>query len=416
MFPPCPRQITHVHRVVGDPRTLLFHIFKYLYVHTSTRSRMTKARFLFSFLFLACCTSTIAQPVALDAAIRAVMEKHQAVGTAAVVVKGGQLVYAQTFGHKSLEEDAVLGLTDLFRIASVSKSFTATAFMQLVEQERVSLDDDIGDLIGFPVRNPHFPDAKITLEMILSHTSSISDKNGYFTLDAIRPGTENDDWKTSYNDYAPGTRYQYCNLNYNMAGAILERLTGENFDNYIRQRILAPLHLDGGFRVDCLDPSRFATLYAHDDGKFVPQPAAYHPRTAELETYVLAESTPVLSPTGGMKISAIDLARYLTMHMNYGRAGNSRILQETSAIRMQTPVLESSTYGLGLLQDGNMIPGVTLVGHTGSAYGLYSNMFFAPQEKFGFVVITNGCQAVYEDGTLTFSKEMLQLLYDYFIR
>lgn len=376
---------------------------------------MKKAHLLFSFLFLACCARAVAQP-ALDAHIRSVMEKHQAIGAAVVVVKDGQPMYAQAFGHKNLEEQTALGLTDLFRIASISKSFTATAFMQLVEQGRVSLDDDVGDLIGFPVRNPHFPAERITLEMILSHTSSISDKNGYFTLDAIRPDADSDDWKNSYNDYAPGTRYQYCNLNYNMAGAILERLTGKNFDDYIRQHILAPLHLAGGYRVDRLDSSLFATLYAQDDGEFVPQPAAYHPRAAELEAYVLGESTPVFSPTGGMKISAIDLARYLTMHMNYGRFGNSRILQEASAKRMQTPVLASSAYGLGLLHNDSMIPGVTLVGHTGSAYGLYSNMFFDPQEQFGFVVITNGCHAVHENGTLTFSKEMLQVLYDYFIR
>lgn len=377
---------------------------------------MKKAVFLLNVLLVACCTLAVAQPVAIDAQIREVMDKHQAIGTAVVVIKNGQPIYAQSFGYKNLEQKTPLGLTDVFRIASISKSFTATALMQLVEQGRITLQDDIGDLVGFPVRNPQFPDTKITLEMVLSHTSSISDKNGYFTLDAIRPQAENNDWQQSYNDYAPGTRYQYCNLNYNMAGAILERLTGENFDDYIRKHILAPLHLYGGYRVDRLDASQFATLYAHANGAFVPQPTAYHPRAAELENYVLGESTPVFSPTGGLKISAIDLARYLVMHMNYGQAHGVRILQESSAQKMQTPVLESSKYGLGLLQNDRLISGLNLVGHTGSAYGLYSNMFFDPQEKFGFVVITNGCYAVHEGGTLTFSKEMLTVLYNYFIR
>ncbi len=377
---------------------------------------MRKVIFFVGFFLAAYFATAEAQQTAIDSKIREVMDRHRAIGIAVVVIKDGQPIYAQSFGYKNLEEKKPLGLTDLFRIASISKSFTATALMQLVEQGQISLQDDIGELVGFRVRNPHFPDTKITLEMVLSHTSSISDKNGYFTLSAIRPDAENKDWAKSYNDYSPGTRYQYCNLNYNMAGAVLERLTGENFDDYIRENILAPLHLYGGYRVDRLDSSQFATLYAQVDGAFAPQPAAYHPRTTELENYVLGESTPVFSPTGGMKISAIDLARYLMMHMHGGQAHGVRILQESSAKIMQTPVLESAKYGLGLLQHDNLLPGVTLVGHTGSAYGLYSNLFFDPQEKFGFVVITNGCHAVHEDGTLTFSKEMLNVLHDYFIR
>lgn len=296
---------------------------------------------------------------------------------------------------KNIENGNILGINDLFRIASISKSFTATAYMQLVEQGKISLDDDFGDLIGFPVRNPKFPDKKITLEMILSHTSSIGDQNGYFNLSSIRPG-DDDQWMKSYNDYAPGEQYEYCNLNYNMAGAALERLTGENFDDYIRKNVLQPLRLDAGYRVDALNNQLFASLYDLKDGNFVEQPSAYSPRTKELESYVIGESAPLFSPTGGLKISAIDLAQYMIMHINYGTSYGVRLLEEESAKKMQTPVLQSSKYGLGLLQRDSLIPGLTLVGHTGSAYGLYSNMFFDPQQQFGFVVITNGCKVTYD--------------------
>lgn len=373
---------------------------------------MKKTRTLL-FLFLT-IVAVASQAQSIDVQIQEVMDKHHAVGATVVVVKGGQPIYAQSFGYKNWENKTPLGLNSLFRIASISKSFTVTALMQLVEQGKLSLTDDMGDLMGFPVRNPKFPDKKITLEMALSHTSSISDKNGYFHFSAIEP-TDDGMWKNSYNDYAPGEQYQYCNLNFNMAGAILERITGQNFDDYIRENILRPLNLYGGYRVDALNDQLFATIYTRENSTFVPQPAAYSPRTSDLEDYILGRSTPILSPTGGLKISAFDLAQYMLLHMNHGVSNGIRLIEEESSKRMQTPVLASAKYGLGLLQNDTMIPGLMLTGHTGSAHGLFSNMFFEPNEKFGFVVITNGCHAVHENGTLTFSKDMINLLYRTFI-
>jgi len=85
---------------------------------------------------------------------------------------------------------------------------------------------------------------------------------------------------------------------------------------------------------------------------------------------------------------------------------------------MQTPLSTKENYGLALLKTKDLIANQTMVGHTGSAYGLYSNMFFEPKEKFGFIVITNGCIPTYvEEGeTLKFSKEMINLLYENFIK
>lgn len=375
---------------------------------------MKKLLLLLSLLFINHYITLFAQAQSIDVQIQQVMEKHQAIGATVVVVKQGQPIYAQSFGKKNIENNTPLGLNDLFRIASISKSFTATAFMQLVDQGKVSLDDDFSDLIGFSVRNPKFPDQKITLKMVLSHTSSIGDQNGYFTLNSIRP-TDDDKWMQSYNDYAPGEKYEYCNLNYNMAGAALERLTGENFNDYIQKNILQPLRLYGGYRVDALNDQLFVSLYDLKDGVFTEQPSAYSTRSKELETYTVGESTPLFSPTGGLKISAIDLAQYMLMHMNYGTSYGTRLLLEESAVKMQTPAITSSKYGLGLLQRDSLIPGVTLVGHTGSAYGLYSNMFFDPQQQYGFVVITNGCKVTYEEGDISFSKDMLNLLHQHFI-
>src|SRR5690606_22048078 len=199
--------------------------------------------------------------------IQTIIDEFDAAGVAIAVIKDQDMIYSNTFGYRNLQTKEPLELNDIFRIASISKSFSSTAIMQLVEQGKLSLDDDFSDLVGFKVRNPKFPNTKITLEMVLSHRSSLNDSNGYFTFDVLDT-TKNKNWKASYNDYEPGKGYEYCNLNFNMIGAVLERVTGQRFDNYIKKQILTPLHLDAGYTIDSLDQSRIAKLYEKDQGVF----------------------------------------------------------------------------------------------------------------------------------------------------
>ena len=366
---------------------------------------------------LSCTTSVFAQNEKAETDLREIMKKLDVLCLSVAVVKKGDIIYTNSFGLKNNETKAPLSDTDIFRIASISKSFSATSIMQLMEAGKLSLDDDFSDLVGFKIRNPKFPDKVITLRMILSHTSSINDSQGYFTLDAINPA-KNPDWAKCYSDYAPGKGYRYCNLNYNMVGTVIEKLSGERFDNYVKNHILNPLGLYGGYNVDSLDASRFATLHEYDANTktFKPSPAAYNPRREEISNYVMGYTTPIFSPTGGMKISATDLAKYMSMHMNMGKYKGKRIMSKKSAKLMQTKVAEEEGYALALTNLNDLIPGKMMVGHTGSAYGLYSAMFFHPKEKFGIVVITNGCNPTYTKGINDVLRAGVNSLYDNFIK
>lgn len=357
-----------------------------------------------------------AQPEKAEAAIRTIMEETKVMGLSVAVVKNNQIIYTHSFGLKDAETNTPLTDDCMFRIASISKSFSATAMMQLAEAKKLSIDEDMSKLVGFPIRNPKYPETVITLRMVLSHRSSINDSQGYFTLDAINPA-KNPNWTKCYNEYEPGTGYQYCNLNYNMAGTIIEKISGERFDQYIKHHILDPLQLYAGYCVDSLDRSRFATIYEYngDSAKFIPSPAAYAPRSKEIAAYTMGYTTPVFSPTGGMKISATDLARYMIMHSKQGKYNGKRIISRKSAREMQTPLSEKENYGLALLKTDKLIAGKTMTGHTGSAYGLYSVMFFQPKEKFGFVVISNGCHPAYSDGFNTVMRKTVNSLYEAFI-
>ncbi len=332
-----------------------------------------------------------------DRAIKKVLKEYQAVGISAAVVKDGKIVYNNSFGYKDLESKTPLRNDHLMRIASISKSFTATAFMQLVEQGKISLDDDVSDLIGFRVRNPRFPDTPITLKMLLSHTAGLRDKGGYFSLDRINPAI-NGDCAGAYLTFEPGTGYRYSNLGLNLAGTILEKVTGVRFDEYIKTKILNPLGLYGGFNVDELDSSRLASIYRLRKGKLVKSKGAYRSIANKMANYVMGYSTPIFSPTGGMTITAHDLAVYMMMHMNYGEYNGVRLISEKSSKMMQTPVWKGRIhYGLCLRVftdyiDDEKYQGVgnAPIGHTGSAYGLKSIMICHPADGWGIVAMTNG--------------------------
>lgn len=350
-------------------------------------------------------------------AIERIMEENPVVGVSVAVVRDGRMVYARSFGRKNIETNQPLTNETVFRIASISKSFTVTSLMQLIEKKKLSLDDDVSKLIGFQVRNPKYPDKVITLRMLLSHTSSINDSEGYFSLDSIDP-SKNANWQKCYNDYEPGEGYQYCNLNFNIAGAILEKYSGERFDHYVVNHVLRPLRLYGGYNVNDLDSSLFATLYEYDTslGKFMASPSAYASRKAEITNYVMGYSTPVFSPTGGLKISCPGLARYMTMHMNNGKLDGVRIISSKSEREMRKPFSDEEHYGLALLTTNDLISGETLIGHTGNAYGLFSSMFFEPKKKFGIVVITNGCHPGETNGFNAVVAKITNALYDHVIR
>ncbi len=348
--------------------------------------------------------------------IRQIMKEQDIVGMSVAVVKHGKIIYTHSFGLKYIEHNTPLADSDIFRIASISKSFSATSIMQLIEAGKFSLDDDFSNLVGFSIRNPKFPGKVITLRMVMSHTSGINDSQGYFNLDVINPD-KNPDWAKCYNDYAPSEGYQYCNLNYNMIGAVIERQSGERFDNYVSNHILKPLGLYGGYNVDSLDSSKFVTLYDYDTTtkKFVASPEAYASRSEKISSYVMGYSTPLFSPTGGMKISATDLAKYMLMHMHRGKSHGVRIISRKSSKAMQTKVSDVANYGLALeTNQEKIIPGVKMTGHTGSAYGVYSSMFFNQKKNFGIVVIINGSSTAeqYTAGLRTISYRAVNSLYN----
>lgn len=333
------------------------------------------------------------------------MDSCKTVGMSIVLVKGSKVVYQNALGYKNLETRQPLALDDIFRIASISKSFSAASVLQLQEAGKIRLDDDVNQYLPFSLRNPLYPDIPITVRHLLSHTSSMQDRINYSDDRFVNPSkTTSDTIAMMFSKYAPGWGYKYCNRGLNLMGCIIEKASGERFDNYVRQHILLPMGIsNAGFNLDSVDNSKCVNLYKYRKRTNSFELGGGYSRKNE---YKLKDGTyrPVLdgcywSPTGGMRISAPDLAKWMMTLRDNGMAPNGhRILSEKSARLMKTPVTSDSSgekqyYCLNLYYQQHLIAGRTMIGHTGTAHGLRSCMFFDKESDWGIV-----CLCSSEDG------------------
>ena len=355
------------------------------------------------------------------------MEECRTPGMSVVLMKGNEVVYQNAFGYRDVETKEPIDINDIYRIASISKSFSGVAIMQLVEAGKINLEDDVNKYLDFSLRNPNYPDIPITVKMLLSHTSSMRDLHGaewYRDDKYVNPAKMSADTIAMvFSKYAPGQGYKYCNRGLNIIGLIIERVSGERFDNYILNHILRPIGADNaGFNLDSLDNSTFTTLYTYDEKNDTIVRAKGYVRNNEKKiakrTYKIGEDAYYWSPTGGMKISAPNLAKWMKTLQNGGVAPNgNRILSEAGVKKLLTPVTPADPgkyYCLTTRTEPYFIDGKVLKGHTGSAQGLKSCMFFDPESDWGFVCICSSTKldTVGEGAVYKIYYNTINLLYE----
>ncbi len=375
------------------------------------------------------CAQRLA-PAQVEEKIRGYMDECKTVGMAVVMVKGDKVVYQKAFGYRDKDTREPLDINDIFRIASISKSFSGISILQLVEAGKMSLEDDVSGILGMKIRNPRYPDIPITVKMLLSHTSSMADGGG---ADMYRDLTYVDESKTdiktirekAWLPYPPGKGYKYCNRGLNIIGLIIEKVSGERFDEYVLNHILKPIGVDNaGYNLDMLDSSTFTTLYVYNKKSDSLVPGKGYVRNNETKvangTYQIGKDGCYWSPTGGMKMSAPNLAKWMMTLRNGGVAPNgNRIISEAGCRKLLTPVVEtgeSTQYCLTTRVEPRFIKGKKLKGHTGSAQGLFSCMYFCPDEDWGFVCICSSGKRESVNGIRTIYYQTVNLLYDQYIK
>jgi CubicO group peptidase (beta-lactamase class C family) len=357
-----------------------------------------------------------------------------------LAIRHGEVVYSGQFGRRHIDPDKPVDAATLYRIASISKLVTTLGALRLVEDGKLALDADIGDYLGYRVRNPNFPDMPITLRMLLTHTSSLRDNAGYYW----ESGTRIEDFLTPGGplhgtggmwsaEAKPGARFTYANLGWGVLGTLMEKASGERFDLLMRRLVLDPLGMQGGYDAASLAPERLAnlaTLYRKrataDDaawnpaGPWVAQTddfGAEPPRSRAGPGYVIGSNATPFSPTGGLRASPADLARVMRMLMNGGELDGRRVLKPETVATMLSIQWRNdgsngesnfgshrgrfNAWGLGnerfldisgpafgdrIVEGG----GFAASGHIGEAYGLIGLLAFDATSKDGIVYLVGG--------------------------
>ena len=383
---------------------------------------------------------------ALDATLSAIVNDpvNPLASLSVLAIRNGKIVYNQQFGKRFIdpacpENSQPANRNTLYRVASISKLVTALGVMKLVEAGALSLEADVSNLLGYRLRNPHFPDQPINLRMLLSHTSSLRDAGGYSwdssvsLKDILLPGG------TLYGNGAmwaentpPGRYFAYTNLNSGVIASVMEKATGKRFDRLMKELILEPMNLRGGFNpaeFSADELNNLATLYRkrtevggqeiwNSSGPWVAQVDDYRQTPAVSRAgpgYVLGSNGTLMSPQGGLRISAADLAKIMLMLMNQGRHEDKQILKpETIAAMFAEQWRQDSVrnngdtdrglfraWGLGnqhfldinapgngdRLVEGGGFKGV---GHLGDAWGLTGAFVFDASTKNGLITLIGG--------------------------
>lgn len=315
-------------------------------------------------------------------------------------------------------------IDDPVRIASVSKLVVAIGVMRLVEQGRLHLDSDVSGRLGWSLRNPAYPERPVTLRMLLSHTSGVRDHDDQYVIPLGGSLREVMSRPESWDQrHAPGDGYfVYANLNFPIVASVVERVTGERFDIWMRREVLAPMKLDACFNWGtCSDAAVARAVVLTQHGKAVRDdlggrrpdcpvvPAA--DGSCDLARWTPGENGALFSPQGGLRISARDLARIGRMLLNGGTLEGARILSTASVDELLRPQWRFDgrngdtdkgfycRYGLATQQLATPQPGCAddpegsggaWVGHAGDAYGLRSGLWIDRNKGVGIAYFVTG--------------------------
>ncbi|MBT6174982.1 MAG: serine hydrolase [Flavobacteriales bacterium] len=382
--------------------------------HTISEPKISMMLYKFCFIILFVPTILLAQnpnpSPELDDYILAEMDYENLPGMSTLIVKGGEIVWVESYGMADIENNVPVTDYTAFLMASVSKLFMATAFMQLEEDGLIDLDEDINIYLPFDVFNPNYPNISITSRMLMTHTSSIADDwssmdthytigdptitlgdymEMYFSTSGVDYDAQN-----NFNNDLPGTDFDYSNMAADLAGYLVEVVSEELFSEYSNTHVFDALCMDNtSWYLSDFDTLNVARPYDWQGGQFNPYAHYGFPGYT----------------SGLLRSNVLDIANFMIAYLQNGLFNNNQLLSEASIDEMltfQVPDIDDRQ-GINWYTEEIYLSGggvVDLWGHNGGEGGSTTELYINPDNQIGIVVLSNG------EGELLY---VVDELYDY---
>ena len=335
-------------------------------------------------------------------------------GFAASVIKGDEIIWSKAYGYADIENNIPMTINSLMNIASISKTITATAVLQLWEKGVIKLNSDINEYLPISIRNPKFPDEPITIQQILTHTSSIKDGPAYYKSYAcgdpkvtlkywitnyFNPNSEyyNEDnffsWKPDKDRKPDGTR-TYSNVAFGLLGYLVQEITKMDFSEYCNENIFVPLGMyNTSWFLKDIDTKKIVVPYVfittdNRDKDWIRDLAKCSTQDKDL---ILNQNFPLCYysfpnyPDGLIRTSVKELSYFLIAINNGGSFNGKQILKKSTIEMMLTRQIEGNSQGLCW----NNWEFKSLWGHGGGDPGVKTKMFFNPDTKIGMITFQN---------------------------
>ncbi|WP_412468687.1 serine hydrolase domain-containing protein [Pedobacter sp. KLB.chiD] len=326
------------------------------------------------------------------------MSESGIVGLCAAIIVDNKVVWKKGYGFSDQQTHAAFTTSTLMNIASVSKTVTGACLMKAVEQGKLSLDEDINNYLPFKIQNPYFPEAKIKLRNLATHTSGLTDRYPFYTDSLYFNGKDSPQVlgdflqqyfvpggpyysKENFLDHKPGTFREYSNIGAALAGYIVEIRTGQKLNKYSKRYLFNPLNMDDtGWFLSEIDLKKHTKLYEKKDDKIQEIPLY------GCTTY----------PDGGVRSSVDDLSHFLICLLNDGRYQNKQVLKKETVKEMlrfqfdetNTPGnVKPKTLNSGIFWATKM--GATRIGYNGSDPGVRVFMLSDLNKEVAVILFIN---------------------------
>jgi CubicO group peptidase (beta-lactamase class C family) len=320
--------------------------------------------------------------VMIDKFIQTEMQSQRIPGLALGIVQGDQIVYLKGFGIADPSGRVVTPQTP-FIIGSLSKSFTALAVMQLVDEGKIELDAPVQRYIPWFRVADETASAQITVRHLLNQTSGLSTKTGRSfqgSGDTSDGALEQSVRKLSNVELTgpAGAAHQYSTVNYSVLGLIVQTVSGQSYETYIQKHIFDMLEMQNSFTSQVeAQPQGLATGYHYAFGVPMAVDLPYNRS---------------LLPAGYLISSAEDMTHYLIAQLNDGNYKNAPLLSSAGMIETHNPAVPTGVtdtfYGMGWFV--GPINGIPAIHHQGETFNFHANMILLPDRQLGIVVLING--------------------------